>query len=680
MDRHAVRAVAEGWQRSTLQFGCDYNPEQWSRSVWLDDVRLMREAGISLVAINIFGWATIEPSDGVFDFDSLDAIIDLLHANGIRVNLGTGTSSPPPWLSTAHPEILPTAVDGTTRWPGGRQAWCPSSPVFREHALRLVHAVVDRYARHPAIALWHVSNELGCHNAHCYCDISAAAFRDWLRARYSTIDALNDAWGTAFWSQRYGTWEEILPPRATLSAANPTQRLDFCRFSSDELLDYYRAEAAVARAGSSIPVTTNFMVTAHIQSQDYWDWAPHMDIVANDHYLDHRLAEPTTELAFSADLTRGLAGGAPWMLMEQSTSAVSWQPHNVAKLPGEMLRNSLTHVARGADAVCFFQWRASVTGAEKFHSALLPHAGTDSKIWRETLELGGILSRLAEVAGSRVVAEVAIVFSWQAWWATEGDAFPSIEVRYLREAHAAYAALRAAGVTVDFVPPGGDLAGYSLVVVPTLYAISDADAASLDDYVGTGGVALITFFSGLADEADALRVDPSGATPPGAFGRTLGVWTEEAFPLLPGSTVETDTGATASTWTELVRVTEATVVSRFTTGPVAGSPAVTRNTIGTGSAWYLATSLESGAYAALMRDILTDAGVRGLDLPNGVEVVERTSDEAHYTFVINHTSSPVTLPASGIELITGATIADAITVDAGLARVVRRASSGKDGQ
>lgn len=402
MKRHETALAAHGWQRDGILFGCDYNPEQWPESVWHDDVALMVEAGVDIVAINIFGWASIEPRPGDYDFDSLDTIIALLHENGIRINLGSGTSSPPPWLSTQHPEILPVMADGTSRWPGGRQAWCPSSPVFREHALRLASVVAERYGSHPAVALWHVSNELGCHNALCYCDVSAASFRRWLEARYTTIDRLNDAWGTTFWSQQYSDWSEILPPRSTLSAGNPAQRLDFERFSSEELLDYYREELAVIRAVSTIPVTTNFMITAHIRTQDYWRWAPEVDLIANDHYVDYRLDRPEVELSFSADLTRGLAHGDPWMLMETSTSAVSWQPHNLAKAPGEVARTVASHLARGADGICFFQWRASRQGAEKFHSALLPHAGTDSKIWRETLGLSAMLDQLAPVSGSRV--------------------------------------------------------------------------------------------------------------------------------------------------------------------------------------------------------------------------------------------------------------------------------------
>ncbi len=675
MKRHRVSPAARGWQGDGLVLGCDYNPEQWPRDVWPLDVALMVEAGVDLVAINIFGWASLEPRAGEYDFDALDAVIELLHENGIRINLGTGTSSPPPWLSTQHPEILPTMADGTRRWPGGRQGWCPSSPVFREHAMRLVTAVAQRYGSHPAVALWHVSNELGCHNSHCYCDVSAAAFRRWLEQRYASIENLNDAWGTTFWSQRYGTWEEILPPRATLSASNPAHRLDFDRFCSDELLGYYRDELAILRAASSIPVTTNFMITAHIRTQDYWRWAPEMDLIANDHYLDHRLAHPERELSFSADLTRGLAGGDPWMLMETSTSAVSWQPRNHAKVPGELARTVASHVARGADGVCFFQWRASRQGAEKFHSAMIPHAGTDSKIWRETLALSAMLDQLAPVSGSRVESRVALVFSWEAWWASESDTHPSGALRYLEQAHRAYGALRAQGVTVDLVPPGADLADYALVVVPALYTLTDAEAATVTQYVADGGHALITFFSGLADEDLRLRVDARAAVPPGAFTDVLGAWTEEFFPLAADETVTLTDGASASLWTEVVRPTGAATVSRFADGPTAGHPAVTTHDYGDGRATYVATQLDEAAYAEVMGGALRDAGVSVSTLGPDVECVVRSSETDRFLFVINHSGNEVRVAGSGIELTTGAIIDGLLPVPAGGVRVLREATA-----
>nr|WP_297424540.1 beta-galactosidase [uncultured Actinotalea sp.] len=654
-----------------IAFGCDYNPEQWDPAVWQEDVVLMREAGIDLVAINIFGWSEVEPEPGRFDFSRLDAVVELLHANGIGMNLGTGTASPPPWLPTRHPETLPVTADGATLWPGGRQAYCPSSPVFRERAVALVEQVARRYGSHPGVRLWHVSNELGCHNSLCYCDASATAFRTWLRTRYGTVQALNAAWGTSFWSQRYGSFDEVLPPRRPTATANPTQVLDFHRFSSDELLGLYRAEAEVIRRHSDIPVTTNFMVTAHQRDMDYFAWAPDMDVVANDHYLDHRLADPLLELAFSADATRGTAAGRPWLLMEHSTSAVNWQPVNLAKAPGEMQRVSLTHVARGADGVCFFQWRASVQGSEKFHSAMLPHAGTSSRTWHEVLELSRTLEALREVVGSTVRSDVALVFSWESWWAADGENRPSSQVRYLEQVHAMYGALRAAGLAVDVVPPGASpevLARYRLVVVPELYLVRDAEAATIAQYVADGGHALVTFFSGIVDEDDRVRLGGY----PGAFRDLLGVVSDEFHPLLPGRTVTLDTGAQGSLWTEQLRTVTAKAVAHLVDGPLPGVPAVTRNEHGHGTAWYLATVLDADHATALVREVATHAGVE--PMPGAgpqVEVVRRAHDDgASYLFVINHSDDVVAVPVHGHEL-TQDERTETLHVPAGAVRVVR---------
>ncbi|MEV0458319.1 beta-galactosidase [Catellatospora methionotrophica] len=656
------------WQGIGL--GCDYNFEQWPESVWHEDMTLMRAAGVDLVAVNIFGWSAIEPQPGRYDFTALDKIIDLLHANGIRVNLGTGTASPPPWLTHRHPEVLPVTADGTTRYPGGRQAFCPSSPVFREHALTLVEQVARRYGDHPALAMWHVSNELGCHNALCYDDASAEAFRAWLARRYGDLDSLNRAWGTAFWSQRYADWAEIDPPRLTLSTRNPAQLVDFQRFSSDALLECYLAEADILRGHSSVPITTNFMVTAHIRNLDYWKWAPAMDVIANDHYLDHRLADPTAELSFAADLTRGLAAGQPWMLMEQATGAVNWQPYNLPKAPGQMLRNSLTHVARGADALCFFQWRASAQGAEKFHSAMVPHAGTETAGWRQVLELSSALDRLAEVSGSTVEAETAILFDWESWWATDTEARPSQGVRYLDQVHAVHRALRELGVTTDVVAPSADLSRYRAVVVPCLHMVRDADAAALAEHVRAGGHAVVTFYSGIVDEHDRIRLGGY----PGAFRDLLGITVEEFVPLPPGGDTVLDSGARATVWTELLHTTSAETIDRYADGPLAGVPAVTRNHHGSGQAWYVATALDPADLRDVLRRAVREAGVSaaGPESDGTVEVVHRRGGEHRYTFVINHGAKDIAHPITGHELLTGEHTGTVLQVPAGTVRVVRQ--------
>ena len=654
--------------RAQFTYGADYNPEQWAPEVWREDARLMQEAGVNLVAINIFGWAQLEPLPGQFDFARLDEVIEVLHEHGIGINLGTGTSSPPAWLAHDYPESLPTVADGTQRYFGGRQAFCPSSPVYREFSVRLVREVATRYGNHPAVKLWHVSNEIGCHNAHCYCAVSAEAFRGWLRERYVTLDALNDAWGTAFWSQKYADWEHIQTPKLTLSTGNPGQALDFRRFSSDELLGQYLAEEAVLRELSAAPVTTNFMVTAHIRNQDYWAWAPHMDVVANDHYLDHRLANTRAELSFAADTTRGLAGGGPWMLMESATSAVNWQPRNIAKVPRELIRASLTHVARGADGISFFQWRASLQGSEKFHSAMLPHTGVDTKIWRESVELGATLAKLAEVTGSRVVTDVALVFDWQAWWATDLDSHPTCDVAYLDQVHRAYDALLAEGYTVDIVAPGASLEGHRLVVVPSLYSVSDADAASIADFVAGGGHAVVTFFSGIVDGDDRVRTGGY----PGAFRDLLGVSTEEFYPVEPDVELALSSGATGSIWSEWVHLRGASTVATFEHGALAGVPAITRNSFGAGEAWYLATNLDPASLRSVLATAAHAAGVATPpESPDGVEIIRRSGDENSYVFFINHTDAAFDATANGTELITDTPVAGTFTVAAGEVRVVR---------
>jgi len=631
-----------------IALGCDYNPEQWPRAVWREDVRLMQEAGVGFVTLGVFSWALLEPRPGEFDFGWFDEVVGLLAEGGIAIDMATATAAPPPWLTAAHPEILPVDHAGHTLWPGSRQSWCPSSPVFREHALALVEQMARRYGSHPAVRLWHVSNELGCHNGRCWCDVSAAAFRRWLAGRYGDIEKLNEAWGTAFWSQHYTTFDEVLPPRITPAVPNPTQQLDFARFSSDALLDYYRAERDVLRRHSTVPVTTNFMIMPHQSEQDYFAWEPDVDVVSQDHYLDHRLRHPHAEQAFADDLTRGVAGGS-WLLMESATSAVNWQPVNVAKRPGELLVDALRHVARGADGVGFFQWRASQAGGEKFHSALVPHAGPDSARFREVTALGAALKAIGEVAGAPVAADVALLWDWNAWWACDLDSHPSSELRYVDAPHRWHRALTELGATVDVVHPSADLSSYRLVVVPTLYLCSDELATAL-----AGKHVLVTYFSGIVDEQDHVRLGGY----PGAFRDLLGVRVEEFAPLR--SPVTLDDGSGADLWSEVLTAAGAETVASH----VDGTPAVTRK----GDAWYVATRLDEAATAALARRVAEAAGVRLADGARpGVEIVRR----GRYLFVLNRSDAPAEVAAVGTDLLTGEAHNGKVTVGSGSVAVVR---------
>lgn len=659
-----------------LAFGGDYNPEQWPEETWDEDVRLMREAGVNLVSVGIFSWSLLEPSEGTYEFGWLDRILDLLHSNGIKVDLANATASPPPWFSHKYPESLPVTADGVRHSYGSRQAFAASSQEYRRAAAALTVRIVKRYKNHPAVIMWHIHNEYGCHNQPDYSEGAAAGFRIWLQARYGTLEKLNSAWGTAFWSQRYSSWEEIIPPRTSGTWTNPTQQLDFARYSSDELLECYKAEAAIIREHSDHPVTTNFMgftMGLH-QPVDYWRWARYMDVVSNDHYLIADDPRNFQELAMTADLTRSWAQGSPWLLMEHSTSAVNWQPRNIPKAPGELVRNALQHVARGADGALYFQWRASKAGAEKFHSGMLPHAGTDTKIWREVVQLGHTLQKISEIAGSTVTGatntvDVAILHDTDARWASELDSHPSIDISNIQETRRWHDAFYRAGVTTDFRQSTDNLSGYKLVIAPVQYLLSDTGIANIHEYVHSGGHLVVTYFSGIVDENDHIRLGPY----PGAFSELLGVKMEEFFPLPARETIQLSDFGNGSLWNELGCPTTAEVLAKVLSGPTAGSPAVTRNKVGKGRSYYLATSLEQHGMTKLLSVLCDDASVDPItaNLPAGVEVVRRQREDTTWTFFLNHGEEPTRLPATGHELLTGTELNGRLDLEPGAVAVVR---------
>ena len=633
-----------------LRYGGDYNPEQWPEHVWAEDVELMRRAGVNTATVGVFSWARIEPRPGERDFGWLDRVLDLLHDGGIDVFLATPTASPPPWLGHRYPETLPVDFDGRRLSYGSRNQFCPSSPVYREHALSLVSELAQRYADHPAVVLWHVGNELG---QVCHCDVTAGHFRSWLRTRYGSLDELNDAWHTTFWSQGYGSWDEVIPPRLAPYLINPGQRLDFARFCSDALLECFLAERDVLRRfAPDVPVTTNFM---GLQAPlDYWGLARHEDVVSHDWYVDP--FDPTGHVmsALSFDLMRSLAGG-PWVLMEQAASAVNWRHRNPPKPAGQLRAQSVQAVARGADAVCFFQWRASRGGAEKYHSGMVPHAGPDSRVFREVTSLGADLRALEPVAGTSVTASVAVVLDWESWWAVQLDAHPSGDFDLLGRVRDFYEPLFELGVTVDFAHPSADLSAYRLVVVPNLYLVRDP--APLLSFVSGGGTMVMGFFSGVVDASD--RVLLGGY--PAPFREVLGLRIEEVVPLGPDEVLKCTSPSlgefTADFWYDDLRAEGAEVVA----SSVDGVPVVLRNSYGAGTAWYVGTRPSADALRLLLSRVLAESGVQPvLPVPCGVEVVRR----GEVLFLVNHGVAEVSVdvPGAHVDLLTGDGVTDSVTL------------------
>ena len=645
-----------------LLFGCDYNPEQWPREVWTEDVALMKAAGVNLVTVGVFSWALLEPRPGDFRLDWLADVVDLLHGAGIAVDLATPTASPPAWLGLRWPETRSVTAEGVRLSHGSRNHFCPSSTVYRERALAIAGALIDRFATHPGVRMWHIGNEYG---QVCHCDLCGEAFQAWLRLRYSSVEDLNRAWGTTFWSQRYDDWSEIVPPRAAPYLINPTQTLDYRRFASDQLLTrYVEQRDLVRRANPAVLVTTNLM--GFHSPTDYWRWAPEVDVVADDQYGDPADPDAPLRLSLQQDLMRGLAGRRPWLVLEQAASAVNWRGHNLPKSPDRMRLDSLRAIARGADGSCFFQWRQSAFGAERFHSALVPHAGPDTRVHRAVRAHGAELAGLARVIGARVEARVALVFDWSSWWAAEEPAAPSERLRVMDQLLAYYRPLWQAGIAVDVVHPSADLTGYDLVVAPQLYLVDDDGVRALRGVVDSGGVLLLGPFSGVADTDAHIRLGRF----PVPFADLVGGSGEEYCPL-PDDGVAVQSAALgdfqAEVWGERLRLDDGDAVAVFAGGDLDGSPAVLRRTAASGGeAWYVGTVPPQGVLDQIVGRCVDAAGVVGAlgrraVLPADVEAVRR----GDVLFLLNSGPVPRDVPLDGalLDLLTGAELSGSVRLE-----------------
>jgi beta-galactosidase len=632
-----------------FRFGGDYNPEQWAPEVWDEDVALMRGAHVTTGTVAVFSWAKLEPEPGRFEFGWLDSVLGKLHAGGIRVILATATASPPAWLARLHPESLPVTADGVRLGFGSRQQYSPSSQVYREYAERLVRELASRYAAHPALEAWHINNEYGCHVSESFDEESVAAFRAWLAQRYGTIEELNRAWGTAFWSQAYASFDEVDAPGAAPTFRNPTQQLDWRRFCNHALLELFRMEKAVlSELSPGVPVTTNFM--GMFQPVDYWTWAGEVDFVSDDAYPDPSDPVSATQVAAARDLMRSLGAGKPWLLMEQSPSAVNWRERNTPKPAGVNRMHALQCVARGADGVLHFQWRQAQAGAEKFHAAMLPHAGADTRVHREIQALGAELAELSRgpVLGAGVPAQAAIVWDWESWWAVAQEATPA-KTDYPAVVLAWHRALLRRGVVVDFVRPGAELSGYGLVVVPAQQLATRGEIEALAAYAERGGQLVIGCQTAVLDRELHVHLGGYLGGAGSALQRALGLRVEEFAPLPHATDTVTVSGGltgAASHWQEFTIVDDAEVVARFDGGIAAGEAAITRRpSSGGGAAWYVATNPEAELMDTLVARLLADAGI---DAPfaEPLEGVE-TTVRGGIRFVINHTGQPRHVEVAG---------------------------------
>lgn len=641
-----------------ILYGGDYNPNQWPRLVWDEDMELFEKAHINTATVNVFSWAKLQPSEEQYDFSELDEIIDLLSSRNYDIVLATSTGALPAWLVRKYPEVARTDYEGRHHKFGQRHNACPNSPVYQKYAAALAGKLAERYGSNPHVACWHVNNEYG---GECYCENCEKAFRVWLRKKYKTLEAVNKAWNLEFWGHTVYDWEDIVLPNALTEGIGENKTafagisIDYCRFNSDSLLANYKMERdAIRRYDPETPITTNLMGT--YKGLDYFKWAKEMDVVSWDNYP--RYDTPWSFTAMRHDLMRGLKD-APFMLMEQTPSQQNWQQYNSLKRPGQMRAQSYQTLAHGADTIQFFQLRRSVGGCEKFHGAVISHAGTDqTRVFREVSQLGAELEKLGAVTlGTRNEAEVGIVFDWDNYWALEYTSGPSEELTYVKQIHDYYRYFYKKNIPVDMIPFDRDLSRYKIVVAPVLYMVKEGMKEALEKFVREGGTLITTFMSGLVDQSDNVYLGGY----PGPLRGMAGIWAEEIDALAPeqSNRVVFADGSSfpCGLLCDLIHLEGAESLGTYGEDFYAGMPAVTRNRFGEGRVYYVGTSLEEAGLERVLETAVKETGVKPLaENSEGLEITCRNGGSCRYYFVMNFEKTPARVPAdfAGMEdLLTG---------------------------
>ncbi len=628
-----------------LYFGVDYYPEHWPEERWPEDARLMAEAGFNVVRLAEFAWSRMEPEEGRYDLGWLDRAIAGLAEQGMKVVLGTPTASPPPWLMTQHPEAFLVRSSGQRVTYGNRRNYSPTDQAYREHSARIVETMARHYADHPAVIGWQIDNEFGDR------DYDAPAFRRWLKERFGTLDAINERWGTAFWSHVYTDWDQIPVPLSTGGVPNPGLALDFFRFCSDAYVEYQRLQIDILRKHCPEHFITHNFMGFRYELIDYFDLSADLDFVSWDNYPRGfwniaAEVEPST-MALGHDTMRGLKGINFWV-MEQQAGAGGWDVVSVMPKPGELRLWAYQAIAHGADGIVFFRWRTARHGTEQYWHGLLEHDGRPGRRYHEIKRMGQEIARVGQkIEGSSVKARVALVLSYDARFALQIQPHnPGFS--YPEQFQALYHALHARNLAVDVVAPNADLSRYDLVVVPSLYVLTPETAEHLERFVEAGGTLLVTPRTGVKDDANAVVERPL----PGLLARLCGVIVEDydSLPAGKSNTLEYPgvEGAAGSAWCDILTPRGAEVVAHYGEDHYAGQAAITMNAFGRGKALYLGTLGNDALNEALVARLLELAGLEAAPRQAaGIEVSERWLGDIALVFVLNHTESEqaVTLAA-----------------------------------
>lgn len=658
-----------------MRIGVDYYPEHWDKSRWETDAKMMVAANIKVIRIGEFAWSLYEPNEGTFDFTWMDEALDFFHKYDINVVLCTPSATPPKWMVDKYPEIYQDDIHGNAKIFGTRKHYCFNSDLYREKTRILVEKIAERYGNHPAVEAWQIDNELGWANTtRCYCSKCTAKFQHWLKEKYETIDNLNKKYGTVFWSQIYNSFEEVIIPKAgacydtchDTQGQNPGLLLDYYRFSSESVISFMTESINIVKKYSNRPVTTN-MLDAAVNSGtgiDYFKMSEELDFTSWDNYIEFQwgIAEAAT-VSRDHSLLRSYKK-KPFWVMEQQSGACGWSKLGPAPTPGKLRLWTYQSVANGADTVVYFRWRACPFGTEEYWHGILNHDGKPNRRYEEIAKVGQEMKRLSKTYGAlQPKAKVAIIKSFDSEWShsihkhVENFQYDKLLLDY-------YKPFYAMGIPVDFVTPGSDLSGYSLVLAPALLMVTQKEKNNLSSYVENGGHLLISFRSGIKDMFNNMLME----TVPGVFADFAGIEIHDYDPQYQKETTASGvfgTG-TAKLWCDIIELKTAKALGIYLKDYYAGSPCLTMNDYGNGKVYYAGCDLDEKAMAGLMNYISQKA-----DIPvrmyriEGLETVEATDGKNTALFFMNHNSYPVIVPLEKDykDLLTSEAVNGTITIE-----------------
>ncbi len=590
-----------------LFYGADYNPDQWldRPDILAQDLELMKKAHVNVVSLGIFAWATLEPEEGVYNLDWMGKIIDDLYAAGVSVDLATPSGARPAWMARKYPEVRRVNADRTRQLFGERHNHCYTSPVYRQKVKAMNQQLASRFGRHPGVVMWHLSNEYG---GECHCELCQQAFRDWLKDKYGTIEAVNKAWNAKFWSHDYPDFAHIESPAPHGEHSVHGLKLDWKRFVSHQTINFMKWERdCIREIVPEAKVCANMMY--FYDGVDYFEMAKEIDLATWDAYPTwHKPTETIEQTAMDTGLMHDIiysVKGQPFWLMENCPGPTNWQPISKCKKPGVNILAGMQTVAHGGDGVLFFQWRQAQGSSEKFHAAVVSHdCREDNRIYMECAELGDMLDQIsADVAGTKREKQAAIVYDWNNKWALEDAQGPRNQgLYYKREVLRHYMGLRRNGIDVQIVNEDSDLTGYKIVVAPMLYMLREDFAAKLRDFTAAGGTLVVTYWSGVVNETDLCYLGDA----PHGLTDVLGVRRMEIDSLFDGETRccvalgdALPERAQGSILCEVAALEGATPLMAYDEDFFAGAPAVTVNSFGEGKAYYVATRFEEDFYKPL---------------------------------------------------------------------------------